>query len=300
MRKTAAILLAAAIFAGCFVSAFAAEGAPTAENLELSTYRAVSVGGKLSASDSDGSIVSFEITTPPGKGSVELGDDGCFVYTPDEGKKGKDYFGYKAVDNEGNYSHEATVIISIRKQKTRTTYSDMAGHPSAWAAVMLAENGIFTGEMLGGEYIFSPDAPVSRSQFLAMCMKAADIGILRDVESTAFADDASIPSWARPYVGTALNLGMIEGSGSGGGAALFAPEEAVSALEAAVMLDRVLALTETVAVWNSFDESIPAWAMQAAANISASGILPHGLSLREESLSRAQAAEMLCRAMEAE
>jgi len=276
---------------------FAADGAPVAENLELSTYRAVAVGGRLSASDSDGSIVSFEITTPPGKGSVELGPDGSFIYTPEAGKKGKDYFGYKAVDNEGNYSSEATVIIRIQKQKTRTTYSDMDSHPSAWAAVMLAEEGIFTGQCLAGEYVFAPDTQVSRAEFLAMCMKAADTELLRDVSSTGFADDEATQAWARPYIGTALSLGIIEGYSSEGEGIVFSPDEPVSALEAAVMLDCVMDMSDAIAVWHSFEESVPAWAVQSVANLSARGVLPYGMKLSADSLTRAQAAEMICRAM---
>ncbi len=290
------LLLLAAMPAAAFGTA-ASEGAPTAENLEISTYRGVSVGGKLSAFDSDGSIVSYEITTPPGKGSVEVGPDGSFVYTPEEGKKGKDYFGYKAVDDQGNYSSEATVIIRIQKQKTRTTYSDLEGHPSAWAAVMLAEKGIFTGSCIAGEYVFSADEPVSRSQFLAMCMKAADTDILWDVGSTGFADDKAIAAWARPYVGTALSMGFVNGYADDGKGAVFSPDEPISALEAAVILDRVMELTDAVAVWYGYDESIPAWAVQSAANLSALGISPAGLSLSDESLTRAQAAEMICRCL---
>lgn len=39
-----------------------------------------------------------------------------FVYTPSEGKRGRDYFGYKAVDASGNLSQEATVILHIKKR----------------------------------------------------------------------------------------------------------------------------------------------------------------------------------------
>ena len=85
--------------------------APVPENLQIETYRNTSVGGTLKAADPEGEAVTFSITTEPMKGTVELRDDGTFVYTPNENKKGKDYFGYKAADTEGNVSQEATVII---------------------------------------------------------------------------------------------------------------------------------------------------------------------------------------------
>ncbi len=279
------------------LGAFAAEGSLIAENLEISTYRGVAVGGRLTVADDGCEVVGFEITTPPGKGSVELGDDGCFVYTPHEGKKGKDYFGYKAIDSEGAYSQEATVIITIRKQKTRVTYSDMAEHPAAWAAVTLAENGIFTGENIAGKHVFRPDEPVTRGQFLTMCMLVADTPLMHDVKSTGFADDEAIAAWAKPYVGTALSRGYIKGYESEEGI-VFSPDESISATEAAVMLDNILSLTEAVAVWYSYDEILPAWAVQSAANLSACDIIPDSLSLLDDTLTRAEAAEMICSAMD--
>ncbi len=113
---------ACALLLLCALSAFAPQagaegGAPVAENLELRTYRNVSVGGKLAAIDEEDDVVSYTITTEPVKGSIELEENGCFVYTPKENKRGRDYFGYKAVDSEGNLSQEATVIIRIEKQK---------------------------------------------------------------------------------------------------------------------------------------------------------------------------------------
>lgn len=297
MKKITFSLLSAMLvfsMSAVIFGVFAAEGSPTAENLEFCTYRSVSVGGKLAASDPDGSIVSFEISTPPGKGEVTLSSDGSFVYTPFEGKKGKDYFGYRAVDDQGNYSSEATVIIKIQKQKTRTTYSDLDGEACAWAAVMLAEKEIFTGECLAGEYVFRPDASISRGEFLTMCMKAAGTEILRDIVSTGFADDDAIEAWARPYVGTALSMGIIQGYEKQGEGIVFRPDEPISALEAAVILDRVMGLADTVAVWHSFEEVVPAWAQQSAANLSARGLIPEGMSLSGGSINRAQAAEMIC------
>lgn len=300
MKKSISSALIAVLVITCFsliFSVFATEGAPMAENLEISTYRAVSVGGKLSAADPDGEVVGFEITTAPTKGEVELGEDGCFVYTPGEGKKGKDYFGYKAIDDQGNYSQEATVIIRIQKQKTKVTYSDMKGHESAWAAVMLAEEGIFTGENLAGKYVFSPETPVTRSQFLAMCMKAAGTDLLTNISSTSFSDDEAIAAWAKPYVGTALNLGIISGYEADDAGIVFSPDEPISAAEAAVILDRTMELTDAVAVWFGYEELIPAWAVQSAANLSSLGIRPDSVSMMDSTLSRAEAAEMLCRAL---
>jgi len=66
---------------------FAEGSAPVAENLELKTYRNVSVGGSLSAYDPDGDSVTYKITTEPRKGIIELDDNGKFIYTPEGNKR---------------------------------------------------------------------------------------------------------------------------------------------------------------------------------------------------------------------
>ena len=103
-----AVLLLAAVALTAFapvIPARAEGSAPVAQNMELTTYRNVSVGGRLTAVDPDGDTLTFQITTEPTKGEIELTDDGRFVYTPDTNRRGRDYFGYKAMDASGNSCH---------------------------------------------------------------------------------------------------------------------------------------------------------------------------------------------------
>ena len=287
------------LFAAATAEAGVVGGAPVAENLELATYRGVSVGGMLSAKDPEGGKLTFQITTKPGKGTIDLSEDGHFVYTPADGKRGKDYFGYKAIDQDGNYSQEATVIIKIQKQGSKITYSDTAGTGSAYAAVRLAEEDVFTGENLAGAYVFSPDASVSRQEFLAMCMKLSGKSVIAEsVRTTGFADDAAIAVWAKPYVNSALRYGIVSGYSDDGTGVVFDPDREISVVEAAVMLDRALGLTDAVTTWFGYEGSVPAWALQSASNVSACGLLPYGCSYADETLSRGEAAEMLCAAMD--
>ena len=303
MICSAALLLSFALIATLFAAAASAPaesgGAPVAENLEISTYRGVSVGGMLSATDPDGDSLSFEITTEPVKGTIDLDADGHFVYTPADGKRGKDYFGYKAVDPAGNRSQEATVIIRIQKQGSKVGYADTAGIGSAYAAVRLAEKGIFTGEMLAGEYVFSPDRPVTRQEFLTMCMLLSDERVSTDVRTTGFADDNAIADWAKPYVAAALRRGVISGCApEEGTGVMFEPERNITVAEAAVILDRAIELTDAVAAWFGYDEYLPAWALQGASNVSSCGLLPYGCSYADETISRGETAEMLVAAMD--
>ena len=294
----AAAALTAALLLSLFSVALAAGSAPVAENLEISTYRGVSVGGLLKAKDPDGGELSFEITTRPGKGSIDLDSDGHFVYTPADGRRGKDYFGFRAVDADGNASQEGTVIIRIQKQRCAVTYADMAGSPAACAALRLAEEDVYTGAKVAGEYVFAPQETVSRCEFLAMCMRLTGQETLKNARRTGFADDAEIAVWARPYVATALSRGLIAGYSDGETAVCFRPEAPVSMAEAAVMLDRAVGLTDAVPAWFGYDGALPAWARQACANVSSCGLLPAGCSFSDETVSRADAAVMLCAAMD--
>ncbi len=297
LAAAGALLALGALLSGLPTVSAAGE-APVAENLELSTYRGVSIGGMLSATDPDGGALSFEITTSPVKGTIDLDADGHFVYTPADGKRGKDYFGYKAIDVDGNRSQEATVIIRIEKQKSKVVYSDTAGTDSAYAAARLAEDGIFVGECLAGDNELSTDKAVTRQEILAISMQVAGAEPLSDVKTTGFSDDAEIEVWARPYVSTALRDGVISGYSDGQTAATFDPDREISVMEAAVMLDRAIGLTDAVTTWYRYDAVLPTWALQSASNVSACGLLPYGCSFTDETLSRGSAAEMLCAALD--
>lgn len=290
---TAISLAAVLCLSLVFVPAVAGDNAPVAENLEITTYRGVSVDGRLSAVDPDGDVLSFNVTTPPTKGVVELGDNGSFVYTPHEGKRGKDYFGYTAADSDGNCSQEATVIIKIAKAKTDVTYSDMEGSGTYYDALVLTEKGIFTGQKIGESYVFAPDTVVTRGEFLTMCMELTGGKILSGVSSTGFADDDTIPTWQKPYVATALMNGTITGY-SGDGAATFSGENPITCAESAVMLSSILSVTNVSSL--SSDPGTPVWAGQAVANLNACRILPDGF-VSNASLTRAQAAQMLVSAL---
>ena len=297
LRGALALLLCLTVLAPAALAAEDGNSAPVAENQELTTYRGVSVGGRLSAFDADGDEVSFEIVTEPMKGCVDLAPDGSFVYTPDEGRRGRDYFGFRAVDSEGNASQEGTVIIRLQRQKTSLTYADMEGDPNEYATVMLTERGVFTGASLGGDTVFDPDRTVTRGEFLVLCMNAADCEVLAGVQSTGFADDADIPVWQKPYVATALLNGDLRGGSGEDGAPVFRPNDAITLRDACVLLNAVLGVTDVVSVGKYFGDTEDPEA-QAAANLNAAGVLPAGWTDLDGTVTRAQAAELLENAME--
>ena len=271
--------------------------APVAENQQIQTYRGVSVGGQLTARDAEGDALTFEIATAPMKGSVQLSPEGYFVYTPKQGKRGKDYFGFRATDSAGNVSQEGTVIIKLVKQKSKVTYSDLTGSGTEYAAVVLTENGVFTGENVGSDYVLNPEAQVTRGEFLSMCMTAAEHDVLQGVSTTGFQDDASIGPWLKPYVATALMHGYIQGEATATGAA-YNPGEPITLREACVTLNSVLGVTDVVsaAAYVGQENSGESWA-QAVANLTACGVMPRSWEDVEAVLTRAGAAELLANAI---
>ena len=91
MTKIFSALLLTAVLLTLPGEAYADGTAPVAQNLELCTYKNVTVSGKLSAFDSENDVVMYEITTPPVKGSVELCDDGSFTFYFHGAQAGRKY-----------------------------------------------------------------------------------------------------------------------------------------------------------------------------------------------------------------
>lgn len=276
--------------------------APIAQEQCFETCKNVAYTGRVSAMDPEGGALRYRLSEKPARGSVELAEDGTFVYTPFENKTGKDRFTFVAEDEAGNVSEPAKVEVRIRKPSTKVTYADMSGVPSYNAAIKLAEEGVMVGERIGDSYYFRPDEPVNRSQFMAMAMSALGSEPLAETLTTGFADDEAIPSWCKGYVSAAVQQGIVRGYPGLDGRPTFSPNGLVTKAEAAVLLDRMISTTD-VAVTTFYPDTVaaPAWAFQAAVNLESAGVMPAsvsgGLEL-EETLTRGQCAQLLAGAME--
>ena len=271
--------------------------APIARNMDLSTYRNVAITSYFDAVDSEGDTLTFQLTSTPARGAVTLSQDGSsqFVYTPYENKTGSDSFTYVAVDPAGNTSPEAKVTVRIEKPDTKVTYADLEGSSAHKAAIRLAEEGIYVGQCVDGQYFFDGEAPVSRAQFLTMAMAVSGLEPLEGVTLTGFSDDASIPTWAKGSVSAALKAGAIQGSQDAAGAPVFGAEDPITRGEATVMLNNLLHVSDVPAEV-FFSDSLSHWAAQPAANLAAAGILRSdqaNAAALSTQLTRGEAAEML-------
>lgn len=304
MRRTAVLALAAVLLTGSASALFgrkeeqteAEEGAPTIENLEISTYRDVPYQAQFRVTASEGEV-TYAVAEEPKKGTVSV-DGASFTYTPEEGVTGSDSFTYTATDNAGRVSMPATVEVTIEKPKSGVCYADTEGSSAAAAAQYLAEAGIFTGAKIGENYYFEPDRTVSRSEFLAMALETAGREVT-DVTMTGFCDDESIPTWAKAYAAAGVADGIVQGKTTAQGAA-FQGEEPITFNEAATVLNRMLNLGDVeLDVWFADREAVPSWAAQAVGNMEALNVLAagsFGSETMERAVTRADAAQMLCAA----
>ena len=301
MKRAAALCLAvvltlsvnaAALFGGK-EKAQPAEGIPTAQALEIRTYRGIPYHAQFLAAGGEGEDLTFTVEKEPKKGTVQI-DGASFTYTPEGDSTGSDSFTYTATDSAGRVSQPATVSVTIEKAKSGVTYADTADSTAAVAAQDLAEAGIFTGAKIGDQYYFEPDKPVSRSEFLAMVMETAGDEPTA-VTMTGFCDDAAIPTWAKGSVSSALKAGVIQGERAPTGAPVFSAGTDITCGEATVMLDRLLNMADVPL--EAAGLSVQGhWAGQAAANLAASGVLTPDQSTSaalSEPLTRAAAAELL-------
>lgn len=279
VKRFSALLVAAALLLMIPVSALSA---PVAENLELTTFRGISVGGQLLAVTPDGGSVSFSITTQPSKGSVELGENGSFIYTPKESSRGRDYFGYRATDSTGQQSREATVIIRLCRQRRNLRYADTAGMGCDYAAHRLADAGLFIGSTMLGNALFEPERTVSRGEFLSLCMACSDRQLLTAVESTGYEDDGELDTWMKPYMATALFDGLQVGSARADIGCAVSPSECAEIMNHCFGFSTVPVRAEE---------------NQSKANLRACGLWDTAFD-REESMTRSDAAILLVKAME--
>jgi len=257
---------------------------PVAEDSALETYKNLPNEGRLKASDPENQPMTFTVTRQPKRGSVEIREDGSFTYTPKHNKVGKDSFTYTAADPAGNSSREATVTIEILKPTDSKQYTDTVGLDCRFTAEWLRNTGLFSGETVSGQSCFSPDTPVSRGEFLSMLMQVLDLPVDRTTAYTGFVDECE--DWLKPYLAAAMRCGIISGYPTVSGAE-FRAGQAITGSEAAVMLKNALNLAVPTSA--TVDESLPAWAADACAAVSASGF---ALNVNED-LTRADAAQVL-------
>jgi len=212
--------------------------APVAEDFAMETYKNLANTGKLKVTDPEGQAMTYTVVRQPRRGTVEIGEDGSFTYTPKKNKVGVDSFVYKTTDAAGKVSREATVTVTILKPSDAAQYTDTLGRDCRFTAEWMRHTGIFAGESLAESRCFSPDREVTRGEFVTMLVKALDIPPEEELVYTGYTDD--IPQWLRPYLAAAVRSGLTAGLSD---QQVFGPEQPITGTEVVQMLRNALDLT---------------------------------------------------------
>lgn len=260
--------------------------APVAEDSAVETYKNLPNEGRLKVSDPEGQALTFTVTRQPKRGTVEVRENGTFLYTPKKNKVGVDSFTYTATDPAGNVSREATVTIQIMKPTDATQYTDTAGKSFRFAAEWMKNTGLFVGEKIGGALCFNSDKTVSRGEFLAMMVKALNIPVDEKADFTGYTDE--VPQWLKPYLAAAMRSGLTAGVQTLETGA-FGAHDSITGGEAAVMLQNAMDLTVSAAAVENAEDS---WAADAVAAMNENGIA----ITAGDVLTRGQVAEILYQA----
>ena len=93
--------------------------APEGTFKELTTNSGVTYSGELTATDSDGDTLIYEIVKKPLHGEIVIDKNGCFTYKPEAGYIGEDSFSY-IVKDEISKSKIINVTIHISDDKDIT------------------------------------------------------------------------------------------------------------------------------------------------------------------------------------
>ena len=108
-------------------------------------------------SDPDGNTITAVLFSQPAHGSVTLGDDGSFTYTPADDYAGPDSFTYKADDGTAD-SNTATVAVTVAAVNDAPECGGVSGSTSKDTAVDLGARVLGRGGRRFGYAIVSQPA----------------------------------------------------------------------------------------------------------------------------------------------
>lgn len=183
-------------------------------------------------------------------------------------------------------------------------FADLRGHWGRAGARALAARGVVAGYPDGS---FRPDRPLARMEAAALLARALGLAPAGAAEVAAlardFADGASVPPWARPWLAAAVQAGLVRGEPSGAGRPVLAPERSVSRAEMAALLARALRQAGAEAPDGSAPRfadqtALPSWLAGDLDLVARVGLVlgyPDGSFRPGGAVTRAEAAAMLAR-----
>lgn len=185
--------------------------------------------------------------------------------------------------------------------KPGTAYKDVQGHWAGDTIGKLAGLGIISGYPDG---TFKPENKISRAEVTAILVKALNLKPGTD-SAIKFADEKSIPEWARQSVQAAVAAGILKGYPQPDGSITFEADKPVTRAELAAMtaysINKKFGPTAPATLIFSDKDNIPAWATSAVETVVARGVVsgyPDNTFKAENPITRAEAASITLRLME--
>lgn len=204
---------------------------PVANGAHLRTVAGVQSTAALRFADPEGDECTVKVISYPKNGGILVDSAGKATYTPAPGFTGSDKMVFSLVDRFGAESLPCALEITVDENRSGVVFSDMLSDPAHLHAQRLAEREIMTYKQIGGDYVFEPDLPVTRMDFLVMLMCATGrADSVAAVADSAAADDAGLSSGLKGFISAAAAQGVIALENGE-----FRPGEAITVDEAAAM-----------------------------------------------------------------
>lgn len=142
-------------------------------------------------------------------------------------------YGSATVDIEDEPEEEVPV-------EDDSVFKDLKGHWSETDVMALYEMGIVDGSQdLAGVFKYYPENNVTREEFAKLIVSAKNIGTISS-SSFKFADDEYISDWAKPYVYSAYEAGIIKGYPDESGDIRFNAKQNINRAEIVTIIGRSL------------------------------------------------------------
>jgi len=203
--------------------------------------------------------------------------------------------GCSGYHNKGiNWSFTTLKKTEAPAAAVKMEYPDVPSTYWAFNVIIeLGEKGIITGYPDGS---FKPDSSITRAEFVAILGRA--LGWEERPGNPAFSDAAEIPDWARGYILTAVDKGVIGGYEDNS----FRANRPITRLEIVIIIVRALGLGDGAAKSGtlSFSDAadIPDWAVDDIVIAVEQGIAtgkPGNVFVPNDNATRAEAASLIAR-----
>lgn len=257
----------------------------------LYTQRSVPVYGRIQAMDPEGDALEYILVAYPKRGSVEVGSDGRFIYTPTEEYVGYDSFSYVVRDEYGNYTEPVTVDLKVIERMSEIVYKDLYGKKEYNAAICMNALGIMSARQVGDDFYFDTERTVSKEEFVAAVLKAR--GIKPIGADSYFDDDDEISPSLKGYVARAQRMGIINGDYENG-KLTFSPNEPITVDLASDIIRKTLGAPLGEVEYSAYNE-VPSYMRGSVAAMVTLGVLESDLPSYTSKLTRGEVAEMIYR-----